>query len=585
MAEKRRMIPWSAHLRKALMLFSFGAFICSGDFGSTVRRSPQAASSVAPDWRSDQLSIEGHSSLRAIIESAKFPNLRWPDFADYRKDIASFYDAYAGGLPWVRDGQPTSQARAAIALLLKADEEGLSADDYDGSRWMDRFSKLKPGSPRPRESDAIEFDVALTVSMMRYVSDLHIGKVNPQHPDFEIVIGGERYSLPEFLKDQVAEASDVASIVSRVEPPYPMYRRTICVLRTYLQLARQDTYEVLPPTGTAVAPGTIYQGVPRLAYFLRLVGDLPPDAVLPAGTRIYEGSLVDAVKSFQLRHGLTPDGRIDTGTLEALNVPLDRRVRQIQLTLERWRWVPSDYEHSAVVVNIPEFRLRAYDSQFHVAVTMNVVVGQAYGHHTPMFVNKIRSVVFRPYWTVPPSIARAEILPALKRNPDYMAQEDMEIVDGAGNITEAANITPELLQQVKSGALYIRQRPGPKNSLGLIKFLFPNEYDVYMHDTPATELFSKSRRDFSHGCIRLEKPAELAAWVLKDNPDWTPEHIRAAMDGEQTEEVTLTHPIPVLIVYGTVIVLEDQIVHFYDDIYDLDAELDRILDNGYPYRR
>ncbi len=511
--------------------------------------------------------------------------MRWPDFTDYRKDVASFYDLFAGDFPWVRDRQPTSEARAAIALILKADEEGLSANDYDGPLWRDRLSRFESESQHPNESEMIEFDVALTVSMMRYLSDLHIGKVNPHYPDFEIVIGEKKYSLPEFLKEQVAEGPDVASIVSQVEPPYPMYRRTIHALRTYLQLAQQDVYEVLPPTGTVVAPGTIYQGVPRLAHFLRLVGDLPPDAALPAGTMVYEGSLVDAVKSFQRRHGLTPDGRIDTATLEALNVSLDRRVRQIQLTLERWRWVPSDYDPPAVVVNIPEFRLRAYDSQFHVAVTMNVVVGQAYGHHTPMFVNKIRSVVFRPFWNVPPSIARAEILPAIKRNADYMAQENLEIADGHGNITEATNITPQIQQQIESGALYFRQRPGPKNSLGLIKFLFPNEYDVYMHDTPTTELFSRSRRDFSHGCIRLEKPAELAAWVLRDNPDWTSERIRAAIDGDVTQEVALTHPIPVLIVYGTVIVLEDQIVHFYDDIYDLDAELDRVLDKGYPYRR
>jgi murein L,D-transpeptidase YcbB/YkuD len=260
-------------------------------------------------------------------------------------------------------------------------------------------------------------------------------------------------------------------------------------------------------------------------------------------------------------------------------------VRQIQLTLERWRWLPSDYQHSPVVVNIPEFRLRAYGDQFHVAVTMNVVVGKAYGHHTPIFASKIRYVIFRPYWNVPPSIARAEILPAIQRDPDYMARENLEIVDSRENVIRPASLSPEILQQIRSGALSIRQKPGPKNSLGLVKFVFPNEYDVYMHDTPATELFSKSRRDFSHGCIRLEKPAELAAWVLRDNPGWTPERIRAAMDGEKTQEVTLTHPIPVLIVYGTVIVLEDQIVRFYDDIYDQDAELDRVLDKGYPYRR
>jgi murein L,D-transpeptidase YcbB/YkuD len=550
-----------------------------------VRRLPQATSLLVTIGRPDQLSVEGQSSLRAVIEAAELRGMRWPDFRDYRKEVTRFYEAYSYGLAWVRDMQPTSQARAAIGLLLKADEKGLSADDYDGPRWADRLSRLKPASQHPKESDAIEFDVALTVSMMRFLSDLHMGRVNPQHPDFEIDIEDKKYDLPEFLKEQIVDGSGDASILSRVEPPYPMYQRTIQALRTFMQLARQDDYEVLPPAKKPVAPGNLYPGVPRLIRFLRLVGDLPDGVALPANKTIYQGPLVDAVKSFQRRHGLTPDGRIDASTLRALNVPLYHRVRQIQLTLERWRWLPSDYQHSPVVVNIPEFRLRAYGDQFHVAVTMNVVVGKAYGHHTPIFASKIRYVIFRPYWNVPPSIARAEILPAIQRDPDYMARENLEIMDSRENVIRPASLSPEILQQIRSGALSIRQKPGPKNSLGLVKFVFPNEYDVYMHDTPATELFSKSRRDFSHGCIRLEKPAELAAWVLRDNPGWTPERIRAAMDGEKTQEVTLTHPIPVLIVYGTVIVLEDQIVRFYDDIYDLDAELDRDLDKGYPYRR
>jgi murein L,D-transpeptidase YcbB/YkuD len=571
------------HLRKIVLLLALAVFLCDVGFSLTVNRSPQAASALIPTRTSEQLSIEGQSSLRVIIENAKLPEMRWPDFADYRKDVASLYDACAGGLLWVHDGQPTWQARAAVALLLKADDEGLSADDYDGPRWSDRLSKLKPDLQHPKESDAIEFDVALTVSMMRYLSDLHIGKVNPQHPDFEILIGEKKYSLPEFLKGQVAEGSDVASIVSRVEPPYPMYRRTIYALRIYLRLARQYPYEVFPPIGTVVAPGNIYQGVPQLTRFLRLVGDLSPDTVVATDKNIYQGALVDAVQSFQRRHGLTPDGRLDASTFEALNVPLQRRVRQMQLTLERWRWLPSDYGHSAVVVNIPEFRLRAYDDQFHIAVTMNAVVGRAYGHHTPIFANKIRSVVFRPYWNVPPSIVRVEILPEVQSDPDYLEKQDMEILDSRGNVIDSPNITPEILQQIQSGALSIRQRPGPKNSLGLVKFLFPNEYDVYMHDTPSTELFSRSRRDFSHGCIRLQEPVELAAWVLRNNPDWTQDRIRAAMDGDETLEVNLRSPIPVLIVYGTVVVLEDQIVHFYHDLYDLDDDLDRLLDKGYPY--
>lgn len=575
----------ASHRWNALFLLTVATFGCNHEFDSIVRQSPPAIVSLAPIRKPDQLSLEGQSSLRALIGGARLLDMRWPDFRDYRKDVTSFYEAYGGVLPWVRDLEPTSQARAAVGLLLQADGAGLSADDYDGPRWTDRFSKLKPGSSHPKESDAVDFDVALTVSLMRYLSDLHSGRVNPRHPEFEIEVGDKKYGLAEFLKEQVVERSDISDVRSRVEPPYPMYRRTIQALQTYMLLAREDDYEVLPPVKKAVAPGNVYPGVPRLARLLRLVGDLPIGAVVRASRIIYQGALVDAVKSFQQRHGLTPDGRIDGDTLKALNVPLDRRVRQMQLTLERWRWLPSDYQHSPVVVNIPEFRLRAYGDQFHIAVTMNVVVGEAYEHHTPVFANKIRHVVFRPYWTVPPSIARAEILPAMQRDPDYMKKENLEIVDNRENVISPPSITPEILEQVRSGALSLRQKPGPKNSLGLVKFLFPNQYDVYMHDTPATELFSRSRRDFSHGCIRLEKPAELAAWILRHNATWTTERIRAAMDGETTEEVSVTPPIPVLIVYGTVIVLEDQVVHFYDDIYDQDRELDRILGRGYPYGR
>lgn len=257
----------------------------------------------------------------------------------------------------------------------------------------------------------------------------------------------------------------------------------------------------------------------------------------------------------------------------------------MELTLERWRWLPDEYQHSPIVVNVPEFQLRANGDDFKVAVTMKVVVGKAYKHDTPIFMSKTRSVIFRPYWNVPLSIARAETIPSLKRNPAYLAKENMEIVDIRGNVVSSETATEEMFRELESGKLSFRQRPGPDNSLGLVKFMFPNEFDVYMHDTPATELFSRSGRDFSHGCIRLEDPTDLAAWVLRDNPGWDRDRIRAAMNGTTTQEVTLAHPISVLIVYATVIVSEDGVVHFYDDIYKHDAALEQALDKGYPYPR
>lgn len=538
-----------------------------------------------PKQTTQQLSPEGQSLLRAVVEAGRLDGMRWPDFTDYREDATKFYEEYGYELPWVRQMQPTPQAQALIALLRDADEKGLSADDYDGPRWTERLAKLAPTARQPVESDAVRFDVALTVSVMRYISDLHVGKVNPQRLDFAVNVEVRKFNLPEFLKVNVVAASNIAIVLSRVEPDLPGYKRTLQALQIYMQLARAEGDEVLPAIKKPILPGDSYPDTAQLARFLRLVGDLPSDALVSPDETIYHGALVEAVKKFQQRHGLASDGRIDARTLAELNVPLSRRVRQMQLTLERWRWLPDEYEHSPIVVNVPEFRLRAYDQQFKSAVTMKVVVGKAYGHTTPIFMNKMRYVIFRPYWTVPASIAREETIPSLHRDPAYLTKENMEVVDADGNVVSSSEVTDEMLQDIRTGKLSFRQRPGPRNSLGLIKFMFPNDYDVYMHDTPATELFSKSRRDFSHGCIRLEKPVDLALWVLRDNPGWDADHIRAAMNGTETKQVMLAHPISVLIVYGTVIVSEDGTVHFYDDIYGHDVVLERALEKGYPFPR
>jgi murein L,D-transpeptidase YcbB/YkuD len=316
---------------------------------------------------------------------------------------------------------------------------------------------------------------------------------------------------------------------------------------------------------------------------LTLLGDLPAGASVAGDGTVYQGALVDAVKNFQRRHGHDPAGRIDTRTLAELNIPLTRRVRQMQLTLERWRWLPLEYGKSPIVANIPEFRLRAYDENFKIGATMNVVVGKALDHNTPVFSNTMQYVVFRPYWSVPYSIARAEFLPRIAKDPDYLTKKGFEVVNSRQDVVESGTVTSDELQQLRAGKLFIRQKPGPKNSLGLVKFIFPNNFNIYMHDTPEQEFFSKSRRDFSHGCIRLEKPADLAVWVLRDNPGWNMDHVRAAMNGSETQQVNLVHPIPVLILYATVIVTEDGQVHFYDDIYGHDASLEKVLAKGYPY--
>jgi murein L,D-transpeptidase YcbB/YkuD len=479
------------------------------------------------------------------------------------------------------NGQPTRQALAIIELLKQADSQGLDPEDYDASRWADRLARL-PTSHAP--GDAAIFDAALTICLMRYISDCHIGKINPEHFKFGLSVEAKKYDLPAFLRERLVNSQDVKAELAEIGPPFAGYRRTLGALQLYLQLARQDDGEKLPVSKLPIAPGTPYDGVPRLTRLLRLLGDLPADTAVAADSNLYQGALVDAVKRFQGRHGLKPDGRLDAQTLANLNTPLSQRVDQLRLMLERWHWLPDRFNEPPIVVNIPEFRLRAYDSSQNPVLTMNVIVGKAFRHKTPVFEKDMRYVVFRPYWNVPPSIQRSEIVPAVEKDRDYIAKKGFEVVTQGGQVVTSGAITDEVLAQLRSGKLAVRQKPGPTNALGLVKLMFPNEYNVYLHSTPAPQLFSQTRRDFSHGCIRVEKPAELAAWVLRDKSDWSLERAQAAMkSGSDNAQVNLTSPIPVLILYGTAGVDPEGTVRFFDDIYGYDDELKQALAKGYPY--
>jgi len=280
------------------------------------------------------------------------------------------------------------------------------------------------------------------------------------------------------------------------------------------------------------------------------------------------------------------DGRLGTQTVKELNTPLSARIEQLRLTLERWRWLPHEFPQPPLVVNIPEFRLRAFDANHQTVLSMNVIVGKALRHETPVFQKDMQYVVFRPYWNVPQSIQRSEIVPAIQRNRNYVADKNYEVTTHNGQVVTSGAIDDEVLEQLRTGKLAVRQKPGPTNALGLVKLIFPNEYNVYLHSTPSQQLFSRSRRDFSHGCIRVEKPDELSAWALRDLPEWNLEKVRAAMQqGKDNQQVNLPKPIPVLILYGTAVINDYGAVHFYDDIYGHDADLRKALAKGYPYGR
>ena len=433
-------------------------------------------------------------------------------------------------------------------------------------------------------ADPARFDVALTVCAMRLVSDLHIGRINPEHFHFGLSVEGKKYDLPRFLREQLIPAADVSAVLDGVEPPFGGYRRSRAALARYAELARGAAIETLPAPAKSIRPGEQYAGAAPLRRRLALVGDLPADAPAPADPAVYDAALADGVKRFQGRHGLDADGRLGAGTVQEINVPLADRVRQLQLALERWRWLPSEFPSPPIVVNIPDFRLRVPDAKGNVAMEMRVVVGKAAPTQTPVFSRDMTYVVFRPYWNVPPSIRRGEIVPAIQRNRNYVASKNYEVTTNDGKVVTDGAISDDVLAKLKAGQLAVRQKPGPNNALGLVKLIFPNEFNVYLHSTPSQSLFARSRRDFSHGCIRVEKPAELAAWALRNNPDWTLERVKEAMQsGPNDVTVKLARPVPVFIVYATALAYENGEVHFYDDIYGHDADLAQALAKGYPY--
>ncbi len=419
----------------------------------------------------------------------------------------------------------------------------------------------------------------MTVAAMRYVSDLHAGRVNPQHFSFGIDIAAKKYDLARFLVQEVVASSDVPAALAPVEPDTSEYRRTLEALRRYQGFAEgtRGTKPLLAP-GSALPPGAVYSDAHALGARLALLGDLPEDTPEQPG---YTRTLSDAVRRFQRRCNLNNDGRLSPATVAALNVPIVVRVRQLEDTLERLRWLPPEYGEAPLSVNIPEFTLRAFDEHHAEAWEMRVVVGKAdeEDHQTPMLVQKMRYVVFRPFWNLTPTIVKAEIVPKAEANRDYISSRNFEVVDRRGKPVE--NWTA---QGLFKDMYMVREKPGASNSLGLVKFMLPNKLNIYLHSTPALQYFQRTRRDFSHGCIRLQDPEKLAQWVLRDLPGWTPETIHDAMEsGPDNRAIVLKHPIPVRIIYETARVDEDGTVHFFSDIYGYDKEMEEVLAAGDPF--
>jgi L,D-transpeptidase YcbB len=498
-------------------------------------------------------------------------------------ELNRLYDAAPMPL-WVdKDGRPSPSAREGLTLLRCADDDGLEPHDYD-SADLDRLAAGLDTARSPGVDEVATFDVALSAAMLRYFRDLHLGRVNPHSIGFRVRLPDDSHDFAALLRAAIA-GDGIANTAAGLAPALVQYRALRAALATYRSLASAGI-DTLPSATVTVHPGESYAGLDALTRQLRALGDLAPDLsappLLPASaTNVYDGAVVTAAKRFQIRHGLEPDGVLGRATQAALRVPLAWRIRQIELALERLRWLPDLGRQRFIALNIPMFTLWAWDSFPPTGAPsfgMRAIVGRALNTQTPVFVEEMRQVIFRPYWNVPRSILTKEILPLVARDPSYLRRHDMEMVRGQGDDGHAEAETAENHVLLRQGALRLRQRPGPENSLGLVKFVFPNDANVYMHGTPAQELFGRSRRDFSHGCVRVEDPAALAAWVLRDNPAWNQERILAAMSGRTTQRVDLANPIQVILFYVTAVVIpDDGTIHFAEDLYRHDLRLDRAL--------
>jgi murein L,D-transpeptidase YcbB/YkuD len=480
-------------------------------------------------------------------------------------------------LLWMRSGNLTASATAVLAEMRDAGKYGLRARDYAAEALIARASALarEPGAEAARALDA---DISRAVAL--FVTHLHSGRVSPHAVGHDLDVPHAALDSAVAVR-ALAQSQAPLAVLADYEPAFHHYELLRGALMRYRALAAQGDGAALPSSGRpSVKPGEPYAGMEALRARLVQLGDLERSALTTQS-----GELLDAVTSmalvrFQVRHRLDVDGALGRATIDALNVPLARRVRQIEFALERLRWLPSRLASPPIIVNIPQFQLFAFrtteDREADILI-MDVVVGKVFPqNNTPVFVSDMKQVVLRPYWDVPRSIVLGELLPKIKANPNWVASNDFEIVRGQGDDGAVVPQSADSVAALEAGSLRLRQKPGPRNALGNAKFLFPNRYNVYLHDTPSQGAFAQASRAASHGCVRVADPPALARHVLRNNPEWTAARIDAAMNAETGTRINLAQPIRVFLIYATALALEDGRVLFFEDIYHHDEKLERV---------
>ena len=481
------------------------------------------------------------------------------------KMTRDFYEKRGHRAAWIERAAPTSRLHELVTALRSADSEGLDPELYSVSLLEQRLKEASKGFLTkkgfdPKEAGAM--DAWLTYLYLKYSSDLADGMSDLAHADPAWKIKPERYDALAYLESAIDE-DRVAASLADLTPDHPQYASLKKALADHREQQKKGGWPRLP-ANIKLKPGQKTPHAAALARRLAASGDYNGSIPGEGVSAEYGRELQEAIKRFQRRHGLADDGIITPAVVAELNVPVDTRIREIALNLERWRWLPRDLGDRFILVNIPEYRLEVWENG-RVPLAMRTVVGKQ-DTPTPIFNDQMTHVVFSPFWNVPPDIAQGETLPEVMKDPAFLERQNMEVVDASGQ-----PVDPYSIDLSDPKAYRFRQRPGSDNALGFVKFMFPNQYHVYLHDTPADSLFARASRSFSHGCVRVEQPEALAQYVLADKPEWTPEKIREAMHAGEEKHVKLAQPIPVYLGYWTARVAADGIVQFRKDVYKIDV--------------
>jgi murein L,D-transpeptidase YcbB/YkuD len=540
-----------------------------------------ADSTNQPEQHHVAPAAEADGALQEILQSAETPAYvaRDEEGARLWKQTRTFYEKRQFKPAWIENGSPRPQMGQLISAVRAGERDGLNPGFYNVAALEQRRQEVSGGflsAKRFEPNEAAAIDASLSYLYMKYASDFADGVSDLNRADPAWKIKPSSFDPLDRL-ERALQDKRVGESLAELAPDAPGYRALRDALAQYRKFAARGGWSTVP-ADIKLKPGQLSEHVPAVARRLAATGDYAGPMPVDGQPAVYSTELQEAVKRFQRRHGLADDAVVGAAAAAEMNVSADARVRQIELSLERWRWLPRQMGDRYILVNIPEMRLDVWE-RGTVGLTMRVVVGKKQTP-TPIFSEEMTYLVFSPYWNVPPDIAKNETLPSVVKDAGFLDRMNMEIVDRGGNRVDAASIDLS-----SPGQYRFRQRPGASNSLGLVKFMFPNQFNVYLHDTPADSLFARASRAFSHGCVRLEQPDKLAAYVLRDQPDWTPERIGEAMQGGQERTVKLNEPLPVYIGYWTASVSADGLVQFRKDIYGSDGRLTARLAERVPSER